>query len=337
MVTLKDVASAAQVSATTVSLIINGKSDERRISPETKARVLEIMAELGYQPNLSARRLRSKDYKKPIIAFYWPSDYRSNILASFLASFQDVIHELNFDCELIVQTFKNGELEKSALPIIHNSYHGVIIGATSKEDDEFLETLSPRIPIVLLNRKSEKHSTVSIDHNEVGLKAAKLFYEKGYRETAIFTSPRPYVATGLRTQAFMYSCAQIGINVKTEHIFYSENTIEGGVQAAEEYCKMVHPPKAVFCDSDSMALGALYSFHKHHLTFPTDVELLAVGYLESESTAYSVPAVSVVAMPNRDVIKNAVLVIMQKLTSADNTPVHQLLDSKITLRETFQL
>lgn len=336
MVTLKDVASAAQVSPTTVSLIINGKSEERRISPETKARVIEIMAQLGYQPNLSARRLRSNDYKKPIIAFYWPSDYRSNILASFLASFQDIIHELNFDCELIVQTFKNGELEKSALPIIHNSYHGVIIGATSKEDDEFLETLNSRIPIVLLNRKSEKHSTVSIDHNEVGLKAAKLFYEKGYHEAAIFTSPRPYIATGLRTQAFMYSCSQIGINVKAENIFYAENTIEGGVHAAEKYCRMPHPPKAVFCDSDSMALGALYSFHKHKFLFPTDVELLAIGYLEPELTAYSVPSVSVVAMPNKEIIKNAILIIIQKLTAADNTPIHQLLDTKIILRETFQ-
>lgn len=336
MVTLKDVANAAQVSPTTVSLIINGKSDERRISPETKARVLEIMAELGYQPNLSARRLRSNDHKKPIIAFYWPSDYRSNILASFLTSFQDVIHELNFDCELIVQTFKNGELEKSALPIIHNSYHGVIIGATSKEDDEFLETLNSLIPIVLLNRNSEKHSTVSIDHNDLGSKAAKLFYEKGYRETAIFTSQRPYVATGLRTQAFMYSCAQIGINVKAENIYYADNTIEGGVQAAEAYCKMEHPPKAIFCDSDSMAIGALYSFHKHNVKLPSDIELLAIGYLESEFTAYSIPSISVIAMPNRDVIKNAVLVIMQKLTSADTTPVHQILDSKIMLRETFK-
>ena len=69
MVTIKDVASFAQVSPTTVSLIINGKAEERRISPLTCERVMQAMNILGYQPNLSARRLRSNEKLRPIIAF----------------------------------------------------------------------------------------------------------------------------------------------------------------------------------------------------------------------------------------------------------------------------
>ena len=50
MPTQKDVANAAGVTPTTVSLILNGKAKERHIHPETVARVMEAMKELGYQP-----------------------------------------------------------------------------------------------------------------------------------------------------------------------------------------------------------------------------------------------------------------------------------------------
>lgn len=335
MATIKDVAKAAGVSATTVSLIINGKSEERRISPDTKERVLAIMNELGYQPNLSARRLRSTDEKKPIIAFYWPSDYRSNILASFLASFQDVIRELNFECELVVQTYKNDELEKSAGPIINNSYHGVIIGATSEKDTEYLETLNPQMPLVLLNRSSEKHYTVLVDTKEVGFQAANLFYQKGYREVSILAAEHPYVATGLRTQAFLYACTELGIRVKADWIFRGENTIEGGVRAAEVFCQTKDAPKGIFCDSDSMALGALYTFHRHGMTFPNDVELLAVGYLDLDNTQYSIPPVSLIAMPNRTVMSHAVKLIIQALSSASRKPIHEIISPELVLRDTL--
>lgn len=72
MATIKDVAKQAGVSVTTVSIIINGKAEERKISAATQERVAEAMRDLGYQPNLSARRLRSQENERPVIAFFWP-------------------------------------------------------------------------------------------------------------------------------------------------------------------------------------------------------------------------------------------------------------------------
>lgn len=106
MATIKDVAKQAGVSVTTVSIIINGKSEERKISTATQQRVAEAMRDLGYQPNLSARRLRSQENERPVIAFFWPLDYRVNILASFLNCIQIEIAESGFDCEMMIQTYE---------------------------------------------------------------------------------------------------------------------------------------------------------------------------------------------------------------------------------------
>ena len=336
MVTIKDVANYAHVSPTTVSLILNGKAEERRISPLTCDRVMEAMNTLGYQPNLSARRLRSNDRLRPIIAFYWPMDYRTNILASFLSSFQEIIRKLDFDCELVVQTYENNALEKHSDGIIKNSYHAVIIGGASSRDIAYLETLKPQIPLVLMNRSSEKYSTVSVDTKEMGLLAARLFRQKGYTEAAVLTSRRPYLATGLRTQAFLNACAQIGITIDATHIIRAENTMEGGVQGADTYCSLPARPRAVFCDSDSMALGALYSFHRHGLIFPRDTELLAIGFLDPEATRYSIPPVSVISMPNKEVMEGAIRLVIQALSVTLTTPVHTLIEPEVVLRDTFQ-
>lgn len=58
---ISDVAQAAAVSAATVSLILNGRrSGNDRIGPETRERVLRVVAELGYVPNQTARSLRRR-------------------------------------------------------------------------------------------------------------------------------------------------------------------------------------------------------------------------------------------------------------------------------------
>ena len=57
MVTIKDIASATGVSATTVSNVINGKTG--RVSAETVAKINKAIDDLGYVPNMSARSLVS--------------------------------------------------------------------------------------------------------------------------------------------------------------------------------------------------------------------------------------------------------------------------------------
>lgn len=335
MATIKDVARLAGVSVTTVSIIINNKTEERRISAATRERVLEAMKALGYQPNASARRLRSGEERKPVIAFYWPTDYRTNILASFLNNIQKELSNLNFNCELVIQTYENDKLAESATPIIKNSYNGIIIGATSNQDIAYLETLSPQTPIVLINRSSEKFSTVCVDPQEVGFEAARLFRQKGHTEAAIFASNYSYVATGKRTQAFLYACAQLGIHVDAEYIMKEDGTLTGGVRAAEAYCQMNKPPKAIFIETDSMALGALYTFQNKQLLIPEDVELLSIAMLDPEATTYVTPPLSVIQIPQDIISREAIRILIESMKQQDFSPQHVAINAQTILRNSF--
>lgn len=335
MATIKDVAKLSGVSVTTVSIIINGKAEERKISDSTCRKVLEAMRELGYQPNLSARRLRYQESKKPVIAFFWPIDYRTSILASFLNSLQLEIKHLNFDCELVIQTYENDHLDQYDALILKNGYSGIIVGASSQLDLTYLESRSPQMPLVLINRTSEHFSTVGVDNQEVGFLAARQFQQKGYTEAAVFTAMHSYVATGQRTQAFLYACSQLGINVMADHIFKCPNTISGGSHAAKAYCQLDNPPKVIFCDSDTIAIGALYAFHHLGRRLPEDVGLLTVAMLEPEVTAYTIPSLTVVEMPNHEIGKRVIDLLYDKITNNNLEPEHITVPASLVLRDSF--
>lgn len=336
MATIKDVAKLAGVSVTTVSIIINGKSGERKISVQTQERVQEAMRELGYQPNLSARRLRFQESRKPVIAFFWPLDYRTMILASFLNALQLECADSGFDCEIVVQTYTNDHLDQYHSAISKTGYSGVVVGACSAKDLEYLEGLSPQMPIVLINRHSEHLSTVCTDNRMIGLTAARQLRQKGYTEAAVFASHAAYLATTQRTQAFLDACSQIGLHTTPEFIFYGNGTPRDGYRLASSYCGNADRPKAIFCDSDSMALGALRAFHDLGIQLPKDAEMLSIGMLDAALTEYSSPSLSVIEMPNRKIGSEVIRLLQKKLSSNDLSPTHINLDASLILRESFQ-
>ena len=337
MPTIKDVAAAAGVSPTTVSLVMNGRGEQHRIPADTIARIQNAMRELGYQPNLSARRLRSSAERKPVIAFFWPLDYRANMLGHFLSLIQTALHEKNYDCELVVHPYTNDHIADACGALIHNNYTGAIIGAASEADVRHLETLESQVPIVLINRESNKYSTSSANSNKVGLLAASLIRQKNYRQVAIISSGSHYLATSRRTDAFIFACKQLGIQVPQEWVFTAPNTPEGGATAAESLCAQTNMPKMVLCESDTMVPGVLYTLHKYGILIPQDMELLSFSTQNQMNMQYLIPAVSTVSMPSDEIARQAVAALISPITTGSREPMRIESEARVELRETFRL
>ena len=337
MATIRDVAARAGVSPTTVSIVMNGRAKEKRIPDATVERVTSAMRELGYSPNLTARRLRTNEARKPIIAFYWPLDYRTNMLGSFLSGIKESLAERGYECELVVQTYENDKFEKAAAPIVQNNYNGVLVGAASPSDLQYLETLDPPMPVVLINRESNRFSTVGTNSGNMGLQAASLIRQRGYTEVSIIQAERSYFATAKRTTAFIYACHQLNIQVRPEWIFKGPNTIAGGSVAAEAYCALHDRPRMLFCESDCMAQGALYTLRKYGLYCPQDLELLSIATQAPETMQYLIPSVSTISMPTPKIADTAIAVLTTAMQSGDTTPTHIELEPVICLRESFRL
>ena len=337
MPTIKDVAAAAKVSPTTVSLVMNGRGPEHRIPESPIERIRTAMRELGYQPNLSARRLHDKDEHKPVIAFFWPLDYRANLMGYFLSLIQNALKEKGKDCELLVRPYINNRISKSCSELIKNNYTGAIIGAASEKDIRYLESLDLQLPLVLINRESNKFSTSGCDSNKIALQAASLIRQKGYKKIALIQSGTRYMATSRRTEAFLFVCRQFGIQVPDSWIFHGINNPEGGAAAAESLCAQKEKPQMILCESDAMVSGVLYTLHRYGFRVPRDLELLSFATQNPQNTRYLIPSVSTVAMPSDDIVRQAVNALLAQISTGSREPVHIENEARIELHESFTL
>ena len=328
MPTQKDVANAAGVTPTTVSLILNGKAKERHIQPETVARVMQAMKELGYQPNTTARRLRSSGAERPIFALYWPADSRIRLCGDFIYEIQQVFAALSFDCELVIQTYQKDRLKAVSEGFQKGIYNGVIISGCSTADLAFLEDCTPMVPVVLIDRFSETYSTVGVDNSQAGRSVARLIYEAGCMQAAVIRADARHIG---QTGRFR----ELGIQIREEWIVQIENNVNGGAQAAEQLCSLNHRPPVLVCETDNLALGALVVLRQKGIRIPGELKMLCFGFTANDTLAYQSPAISTVTMPVARMCRATAEILIHALSDREYLPVHVLVDIDIQLRESF--
>lgn len=336
MSTLRDVAKLAGVSVTTASIVATGKSEERRISPETTQKVMTAMQQLQYRPNQTARLLRERAASHPIIGFYWPLDYRTNLLGSRLSNLNSVLLEDQLGYELVVQTYINNRIEDFIGPVLKGRYDGVIIGAASERDLAQLTQLDISVPVILLNRDSNKYSTVGANNSQMGMQVAALLQQKGYRKCAVVKTIDRYMGATGRTKAFLYACRQLKIEILPEWMFSGNNTITGGAEATEEYCALSNRPNVIFYEADCMAQGGLFTLQRMGLSVPDDVEIISIGIQASETMQYLNPPISCVSIPS-NVDRLAMSTMARILKERPSEPLHVELEPLVQLRGSFIL
>lgn len=92
MATIKELAAYTGLSPSTVSIVLGGKAQQRKIPESTQRRVQEAAQALGYRPNISARRLRDPEAKESmVVAVFWTEDFRAPMMVRFLRGLRRAI------------------------------------------------------------------------------------------------------------------------------------------------------------------------------------------------------------------------------------------------------
>ncbi len=343
MPTLKDVAALAGVSAATVSLYLNGKS-AGRISPQKQQEIEAALNQLSYQPGAAAKRLRGlgngpDSYN---IAVYWASDTRSALLGKVISGIQSSLvehHTANL-FHIVICPYTPNELyrEKSLTDTEHFHYDAAIIANTTAIDMQYLNSILPPIPVVLLNRSLPQYHTVTIPNQQMGAEMADLIADHGFSEVAVFRSHTPYLATDERVIGFINQCRSRAVSLPNQALIYTEDSADGGIRAAKTLLSLEHHPNVVFCDSDSIAIGALSWFQSQNLSVPQDMSIVSLSLNNSSITQCLTPPLTVSEIPLKQMAKGCMDCITELLTgSHQNTePIHRQLETNIILRKSLK-
>ncbi|MBC5689306.1 LacI family DNA-binding transcriptional regulator [Mediterraneibacter sp. NSJ-55] len=335
MVTIKDVAARANVSATTVSIIINGKEKERKISPATVAKVKTAIAQLNYQPNIAARKLRTFDNNYPNIAIYLAYDHRSSMFNQFIESIYHEQMKGAYEFSITVCPFKSGHLfEENALTST-TSFSAAIITTISPADAEFLKQNPPPFPVVLMNRSLDGFSSVCADTQDSILELAEMIQKKGYKRISAILMQDGYMANKIRYQSFLNACETRGISFSDDYIAFSDDSMEGGFQAAKKLMKAGSLPPVLYCDTDSIALGATYVFNRAGIRIPEDLEIVCICLSNKLYTQYSTPSITIIDISLEKNMVDCLKLVLDLFFNKITEPVNKVYKASVIYRESF--
>jgi DNA-binding LacI/PurR family transcriptional regulator len=319
-VSLRHVAARAGVSIKTVSNVVNGYV---HVAPSTRARVQQVLDELNYRPNLSARNLRSA--RTGLVALAVPeidSPYFAELARHVVRAAQTRGWTV-----LIDQTDGLADRERLVMDGIRGHLIDGVIFSPLASGREQLLTRRDSTPMVLLGERVYDGPVdhVAIDNVGAARVAVEHLLGLGRRRVAAIGEQRQESAGTARLRARGYADALRGRGIEPDRAlvrFTESYHREDGAAAMADLLDSGAAPDAVFCFNDLMALGALRSLAERGLRVPDDVAV--VGFDDIEDGRYSIPSLTTVRPDKQVIAEHAVDLLAGRLDGTDTGEPHEV-------------
>lgn len=281
--TIYDIAEKASVSIATVSRVLN---DHPRVAEETRARVLDVAEELGYQPHVSAQSLaRQNSNLVSAVIPVLTNDFYMGVMRGM----QDALATTGYDL-LVYAARRTEEVDAQlARATQKGRAEGLLLLSTPPSPDQIKLLKRRRQPVVLVDAFHPDFDSISVDNVKGGCLATQHLIEQGHRRIAHITvSPEPAPAQQ-RHQGYVQALREAGLPVeesliigidKRPHAFVEE----AGYEAMRNLLRRKPRPTAVFVASDMQAIGALRALQEAGLRTPDDMAV--VGYDDIQVSQY---------------------------------------------------
>ena len=335
--TIRDVARLANVSTAAVSLVTN-QPDTKRVSAEKKELIRKVIAQLGYQPNGSAKALSSKAAR--IVGLFVPMRdpiFDSTFVAEMLSGIQSSLRDAGYDLMIYSHRAKTAKVQPEQI-VRSRFVDGVIFSNTrmcSQADiDRNIEEFSNTgTPFVMVNSYSGKKliDCVGVDDAEIGRMAASYLCGKGHRRMAMLMGSRRAPISTLLAHGFRDGLQAAGVRGTSLLTGYGEYDAEVQSRVVGAWLDRPDRPTAIFCADEQMA-PALYDILRlRGLNIPADVAVL--GRAGLPLGAYLTPKLSTIAIPITTMGRSAADLLLSRLRGVRSHPERVVLPCSFIERD----
>ncbi len=309
--TIKDVARVAGVSLKTVSRVIN---NEPTVKESTLNKVRSTIEDLKYQPDMSARNLRSnKSYVVGLVYDnpnpYYVVDVQKGVLTACRdlgyslqihpcdASAENIVDEL---CELVRQSRLTGLV--IAPPISEDE---TVTAALAERDIHFVRIVfapSPPtgpLPCVWVNDRAAAHAVT--EH----------LIARGHKDIAFLSGEEEHHSSYERFAGYRNALEEHGIAVKKSRVLDGAYSFDSGFQRATNLLKNSHPPTAIFGCNDEIAAGALAAAKSQGLSVPNDVAI--AGFENSPFSKQAQPPLTTAGQSIDEIARQAMMLLVAEM------------------------
>jgi LacI family transcriptional regulator len=286
-ISIEDVARRAGVSITTVSRVINKIPT---VKEKNKARVLEVIKELNFEPSIFAQRLATG--KSNIVALVIPR--YEGVFYSFYAL--ELIRGIGTLCDVFkLDLLLHLTDVRSTLSL--RGVGGIIFADLIGNRHQLEEALAGNIPCVVINYYVEdlNVSCIAVDNIGGAENAVNYLFSLGHRRIAHIAGDVVTQAAAHRLEGYKRGLKKNNIEVDQKYIFKTDYSRGQARVAVENLFRMPEAPTAVFVASDSMALEVMAVAREMGKNIPVDLSI--VGFDDNPSGLYGPVSLTTVRQP----------------------------------------
>lgn len=333
-VTVHTIAEHLGVSPATVSTVLANRHEERRLAPATVDRIRQAVRELGYVPNVAARRLRAHDpdvhhLELGILTSYEAPLFLVSRALREVQRMGDNRSAPDRQFSLSIAMFHAGRLREMPGLLNASRFNGVVITNTLPEDDAFLRSTTLPYAVVVQGRRLPNYCCVLETPGEAGRRAAGILFERGCRRPVVLTPSFLTETTADRATAFVDGYrAKAG--VEPARLAATGFTPDAGAEAFRRHLKNDPKCDGLFAVTDTLALGALRVLKSAGYRVPQDVAVVGVG--DHEHADFFDPPLTCVGPAYDRVVEEIVALLFNLMSRRRVNPVEVFVAPTVTLR-----
>lgn len=309
-VTLKEVAEAAGISATTASRVLNGQSNQARIPAPTVEAVLNAARELGYASNKrffkpDALRTRTIGLIIPDLSHY----FLSRLARTVVERARDVGLSV-----IVSDSLEDTETEEEMIEqMAAREIDGLMLLPVGRDWGHVRELSRRKLPMVLMDRIRPDVSdfAVCVDNFQSAYRATELLFERGHRSIACIQRLPDAWINEERVRGFREAHRAHGVELDPGLILGEGYGRQNGYLEVKRLLNSTDRPTAIFALSHIVTLEALRAIRDHGLTVPGDVSL--IGFDDLPHAEFFSQPVTTMRQPIEEMARMSVDLLIEQI------------------------
>jgi len=324
--TIYDVAGAAGVSLATVSRVLN---NPEKVKKETRERVLKVIKELGYRPNVIARGLASR---KTTTIGAIVSDMTRSSIAEMLGGISDIADKYKYSIKLFTIT-EETDIEDALQNIVAEQVDGILYlndELTDEEVDIVKRVLtSNQIPFVFANVASPDESVpaVSIDYRKASYEITKLLIDHDAEDIYMLSTRRRYSTNNLKEIGYSKAMEEAKLEPK---IFRTSGDTKINRPHFESFFDDKNVDAAIAV-RDSIAVSFMNIAIEHGKDVPND--LVIAGFQNTKYAELARPRLTSIDIPVYDIGAVSMRLLTKMMQKEEVEEIRIILPHQIVYRE----
>jgi len=326
---LEDIAKLAGVSRSTVSRVVN---EDPNVGKATREKVLQIIQQANYHPNIAARGLAAG--RTRILGIVIPRAVSALFTDPYFPLLiQGISTTCNSSDYSVMLWLAEPEYERRMIrKILYSGLIDGVIVASAQLEDSMVEALTEGdLPFILVGRHSSGGAVSYVDIDNVGSARDIVLHllRQGYRRIATITGPRSMVPGVDRLEGYLSALRHRGLTPDPSLIVEGDFTDAGGEAAMQRLLPL--RPEAVFAASDMMAEGALRALREAGRRVPADIAV--VGFDDMPFAPRTDPPLTTVRQPVHRMGVVVAETLIDMIENPDPAPRRVILPTEIVIRK----